>query len=118
MGQLTASPPPTCPGSLGVQNPITQTSYNLDLLGNWNSKDTNGVIQTRTHSPSNEIASINTSTVVSDFNGNTTMYGTSGYSYDEENRLIKAVLVSITYGRGPIPVRRIWQESVEDRQLR
>jgi len=91
VGQLTASPPPNCPGSLGVQNPVTQTSYNLDLLGNWNSKDTNGVIQTRTHSPSNEIASINSAPVVSDFDGNTTMYGTSGYSYDEENRLIKAV---------------------------
>ena len=91
VGQLTASPPPNCPGSLGVQNPVTQTSYNLDLLGNWNSKDTNGVIQTRTHSPSNEITAINAAPVVSDFDGNTTMYGTSGYSYDEENRLIKAV---------------------------
>jgi RHS repeat-associated protein len=90
VGQLSGSPPPDCPGALGVPMPVTQTSYNLDKLGNWNSKDTDSIIQTRTHSPSNEIGSINTTAVVSDFNGNTTMYGPDGYSYDEENRLIKA----------------------------
>jgi RHS repeat-associated protein len=90
VGQLSGSPPPDCPGALGVQMPVTQTSYNLDKLGNWNSKDTDSIIQTRTHSPSNEISSINTTAVVSDFNGNTTTYGPDGYSYDEENRLTKA----------------------------
>jgi RHS repeat-associated protein len=91
-GLLASSPPPNCPTSpVGIPAPVTQTSYNLDKLGNWNSKDTNGVIQTRTHSPSNEITSINGSPVLSDYNGNTTAYGPTLDSYDEENRLIKAV---------------------------
>jgi RHS repeat-associated protein len=67
----------------------TQTTYSLDPLGNWNSKVTDTVTQTRTHSPSNEILSINTTPVVSDFNGNTSDDGTNLYSYDEENRLVQ-----------------------------
>lgn len=68
---------------------ITQTAYNLDPLGNWKSKTTDMVTQTRTHSPSNEIASINATTVLSDFNGNTSDDGTDTYLYDEENRLVQ-----------------------------
>ena len=90
-GMLASSPPPNCPTSpVGIPTPVTQTSYNLDKVGNWTSKDTDGVIQTRTHSPSNEITSINGSPVLSDYNGNTTAYGPPSYSYDEENRLIEA----------------------------
>ncbi len=101
VGTLSSSPPPDCPaGAVGVPTPVTQTAYNLDKLGNWNSKTTDGVPQTRTHSPSNEIATINGGPVVSDFNGNTTNYGPSGYQYDEENRLIKAVAGPLQTLRG------------------
>jgi RHS repeat-associated protein len=90
-GMLASSPPPDCPaGPVGIPSPVTQTSYSLDKLGNWASKDTDGVIQTRTHGPSNEITSINGTSVVSDFDGNTTNYGFNSYQYDEENRLIMA----------------------------
>ncbi len=90
-GTLSSSPPPNCPaGALGVPDSVTQTAYSLDKLGNWNSKTTDGVPQTRTHSPSNEITSINGASVASDFDGNTTMYGPSGYRYDEEQRLTEA----------------------------
>src|SRR5664279_1679874 len=68
---------------------VTQTAYNLDPLGNWNSKTTDLVTQTRTHSPSNEIAKINSIPVLSDFNGNTNDDGTQLYIYDEENRLVQ-----------------------------
>ena len=101
VGTLSSPPPPDCgEGALGVPTPVTQTAYNLDKLGNWNSKTTDGVPQTRTHSPSNEIATINGGPVVSDFNGNTTNYGPSGYQYDEENRLIKAVAAPVMTVRG------------------
>ncbi len=95
-GTLAGSPPPNCPATpLDIPIPVTQTAYNLDRLGNWTSKNTDGVIQTRTHSPSNEITSINGHSihgmlVGSDFNGNTTSYAGIGYSYDEENRLYQA----------------------------
>ncbi len=73
---------------------ITQTAYNLDPLGNWNSKITDMMTQTRTHSPSNEIASINATAILSDFNGNTDDDAASLYSYDEENRLVKVAVKS------------------------
>ena len=68
---------------------ITQTAYNLDPLANWKSKTTDMVTQTRTHSPSNEITKINSTPILSDFNGNTSDDGTNLYSYDEENRLVQ-----------------------------
>jgi RHS repeat-associated protein len=69
---------------------ITQTAYNLDPLGNWNSiVVTPGGTQTRTHSPSNEITKINSTPVLSDNNGNTSDDGTNLYSQDEENRLVQ-----------------------------
>lgn len=78
-----------------ISNPITQTAYTLDPVGNWEKTITSfpgGTrTQVRTHSPSNEITAINGSPLVSDFNGNLTDDRTTLYSYDEENRLIKAV---------------------------
>ena len=68
---------------------ITQTAYDLDLLGNWDSKRTDGVIQTRTHGPSNEITSIDATPILSDYDGNTSDDGARLYAYDEENRLVK-----------------------------
>ena len=77
------------PTSLGVSMPVTQTAYNLDKLGNWNSKDTDGGHPDPHPQPIQRDHTINGRLVVSDFNGNTTTDGTNLYSYDEENRLIK-----------------------------
>ncbi len=74
---------------------LTQTAYNLDPLGNWNSiAVTPGGTQTRAHSPSNEITKINLTPILSDNNGNTNDDGTNLYSYDEENRLVKVTAKS------------------------
>jgi RHS repeat-associated protein len=75
---------------------VTQTAYNLDPLGNWKSKTTDMVTQTRIHSPSNEISKIDTSSILSDFNGNTSNDGTKTYLYDEENRLVQ-VTANVTH---------------------
>ncbi len=56
-------------------------------MHNWNSRTTDGNPQVRTHTPSNEIASIDGNPFVSDFDGNLTDDGVSLYSYDEENRM-------------------------------
>ena len=100
-GMLASMPPPNCPaGPVGIPLPATQTMYNLDKLGNWNSiVVAPGGTQTRTHSPSNEITSIHgfpvgSLTIVSDNNGNTSDDGTNLYSYDEENRLVKVTAKS------------------------
>src|SRR5262249_16987241 len=50
VGQLVGSTVPV---------PLTQTQYNLDPVSNWNSKTTDGVVETRTHNDVNEITSIN-----------------------------------------------------------
>ena len=73
---------------------VTQTAYNLDPLGNWKNKTTDMVTQTRTHSPSNEISTINATSILSDFNGNTSDDATNLYSYDEENRLVQVIAKS------------------------
>jgi RHS repeat-associated protein len=78
-----------------IPKPVTQTTYILDPVGNWEKTLTcipgNCSTQTRTHSPSNEITSINGSPLISDYNGNLTDDGSTLYSYDEENRLVEAV---------------------------
>jgi RHS repeat-associated protein len=71
-------PPPT---------PPTQTSYSLDPVGNWNTKTTNGVTQTRSHNSVNEITLINATTLTYDNDGDLTNDGTYQYQYDEEHRL-------------------------------
>ena len=38
-----------------VPAPITQTAYSLDALGNWDSKTTDGVTETRVHDVVNEL---------------------------------------------------------------
>jgi RHS repeat-associated protein len=91
-GMLASSPPLDCPpGAVSIPKPATHTSYTLDKLGNWTSKDTDNVLQTRMHSPSNEITQIDAVPIVSDLNGSTIDDGTNLYSYDEENRLTKVV---------------------------
>jgi RHS repeat-associated protein len=70
-----------------VPVPSTQTSYTLDRVGNWKSKTTDGVKQTRTHNLINELTAINAAALTYDANGNLKNDGTYTYAYDEENRL-------------------------------
>jgi RHS repeat-associated protein len=73
-----------------VPAPVTQTSYNLDPVGNWTSKTTDGVTQNRMHNATNELIKIDSTSLIYDDNGNLTNEGTYTYTYDEENRLTKA----------------------------
>jgi RHS repeat-associated protein len=73
-----------------VPVPLTQTHYNLDKLGNWDSKTSDSVTETRTHNAVNEITSINGVPIFHDNNGNLSEDETFRYAYDEENRLIQA----------------------------
>ncbi len=70
-----------------VPLPSTETSYNLDPVGNWNSKTTDAVMQTRVHNADNELVKIDAQTLTYDNNGNTQTDGAYTYAYDEENRL-------------------------------
>jgi len=83
-----------------VPAPTTQTAYNLDPVGNWNSKTTNAVTQTRVHNSTNELVQINATTLTYDANGNLLNDGTYTYAYDEENRLTKATRNSDSAGVG------------------
>jgi RHS repeat-associated protein len=73
--------------SSSVPVPSTQTSYSLDPVGNWNSKTTNGVTQTRAYNSTNELIEINSTSLTYDANGNVVNDGSNTYAYDEENRL-------------------------------
>jgi RHS repeat-associated protein len=98
-----------------VPVPVTQTGYNLDAVGNWNSKTTDGTTgaeldetprgngrQTRSHTEANEITQIvvsNQASVVShDHTGNLTGDGSQTYQYDENNRIILASSASLAVG--------------------
>jgi len=70
-----------------VPVPSTQTSYNLDPVGNWISKTTNAITQTRVHNSTNELVEINSTPLTYDANGNVLNDGSHTYAYDEENRL-------------------------------
>jgi RHS repeat-associated protein len=72
-----------------VPVPSTQTSYNLDPVGNWTSKTTNAVAQTRVHNSTNELIQIDSTTLTYDGDGNVLNDGSYAYIYDEENRLTK-----------------------------
>jgi RHS repeat-associated protein len=67
----------------------TQTAYNLDPVGNWNSKTTNGVTQNRMHDVVNELTKIDATSLTYDADGNLRNDGTYTSAYDEENRLTK-----------------------------
>ncbi|GLI36810.1 hypothetical protein KI811_17690 [Geobacter hydrogenophilus] len=67
--------------------PVTQTQYNLDKLGNWDSKVKDGTPQNRTHNAVNEITAIDAVTIRHDDNGNLMEDERYTYAYDEENRL-------------------------------
>ena len=72
-----------------VPSPSTQTVYDLDALGNWNSKSVNGVLESRSHNEANEVTSVGARQIVHDANGNLVDDGDRGYAYDDENRLLQ-----------------------------
>ena len=86
-----------------VPVPATQTAYSLDPVGNWTSKTTNAVVQTRTHNEVDELTRIdsepfrcldvhgNPVSICYDRNGNMVNDGTYTYNYDEENRLVQTI---------------------------
>lgn len=79
-----------------VPVPSTQTQYDLDLVGNWDNKTTDAVVETRTHSATNEITQIDAIPVGHDDNGNTQEDALYNYVYDEENRLTSVTRKSDT----------------------
>jgi RHS repeat-associated protein len=76
-------------GNYQVPNPVTQTAYNLDALGNWLNKATDGITENRNHNKMNEIIDINGIPLLYDNNGNLLEDGINLYEHDYENRLIK-----------------------------
>ena len=72
-----------------IQSPLVNASYVLDPVGNWNSQDVNGTVETRTHNEVNETAAVGSTTYLYDNNGNFIDDGEKLYEYDPENRLIK-----------------------------
>jgi RHS repeat-associated protein len=70
-----------------VPMPSTQTGYNLDGVGNWNSKTTNAATQNRVHDAVNELIQIGSTNLTYDANGNLQNDSTYTYAYDDENRL-------------------------------
>ena len=77
-----------------VPVPITQTSYSLDPVGNWNSKTTNGVMQNRVHDAVNELIKIDATNLTYDPTGNLQNDGVYTYTYDEEFRLTKVTRIA------------------------
>ncbi len=89
----TLGSPNPCP-VVAPPTPPTQISYTLDPVGNWKSKTTNGVSQTRVHNVTNELIKINSTSITYDANGNMQNDGTYTYAYDEENRLVTVTQIS------------------------
>lgn len=73
--------------------PLTQTQYNLDKLGNWDSKTKDGATETREHNAVNEITKIDLADIISDDNGNLIHDPKYNYEYDQENRLTKVSFI-------------------------
>ncbi len=89
-----------------VPVPITQTAYNLDPVGNWNSKTTDTVTQNRMHNEANELTMIDATNLAYDDNGNLQNDATYSYSYDEENRLTRVTRNSDSAIVASVPIRR------------
>ena len=70
-----------------VAAPSTLTSYQLDPVGNWSSKTTNGVMQTRVYDAVNQLTTIDGSALAYDANGNLQSDAAYAYTFDEENRM-------------------------------
>jgi RHS repeat-associated protein len=78
--------------------PVTQTAYNLDAVGNWDSKTTDAVTENRTHNAANEITQIDTQAIIHDANGNLIQDANYDYTFDENNRLISVSSASSVVG--------------------
>jgi RHS repeat-associated protein len=78
-----------------VPVPVTQTAYNLDAVGNWNSKTTDSTVQTRMHNAANEITAIDSTSITHDHNGNLIQDANYDYTFDENNRLIGVAQASV-----------------------
>jgi RHS repeat-associated protein len=70
-----------------VPVPTTQSQYDLDKVGNWKTKTTDGVSEDRDHNAVNEITAIAGVPIQHDHNGNLSEDERYRYGYDEENRL-------------------------------
>ena len=71
-----------------VPMPSIQTTYNLDSVGNWLNKTTDGAVENRTHNEVNEITAIDNQLNYHDEKGNLIDDCIYTYGYDVENRLI------------------------------
>ena len=71
-----------------VTVPTTQTRYDLDKAGNWDQKEKDGVVETRTHNRVNELTAIDGLPLDYDDSGNIVEDDRYEYAYDEENRLL------------------------------
>jgi RHS repeat-associated protein len=78
-----------------VPVPTTQTAYNLDAVGNWDSKTTDAVTENRTHNAANEITAIDATAITSDDNGNLIQDANFNYTFDENNRLVLVEQASV-----------------------
>jgi RHS repeat-associated protein len=74
-----------------VPVPATQTAYALDPVGNWSSKATDAITQTRVHDAVNELVQIDATPLTYDANGNAFTDADFTYVHDEENRLVRVV---------------------------
>jgi uncharacterized protein RhaS with RHS repeats len=87
----------TSGGTIG--SPTTQSIWNLDPVGNWNSKTTDSTTENRSHNAANEITTINSTNLAHDANGNLTADLTQTYVYDENNRLVSVSSASSVVGQ-------------------
>lgn len=89
--RLTAFKVGTVAANGAFSNPITQTTYDYDPLGNRNSVETDGATTIYAANEMNEYTSISGQqniTPTHDGNGNLTCDGSHTYTFDFENRLV------------------------------
>jgi len=68
-------------------------SWNLSLVGDWNTFNANGNLQTRTHDFVHELTAINATALTYDVKGNLTQNSNAQtYTWDYENRMKSAVV--------------------------
>lgn len=92
-------------GPLGSSAPalVTQTTYHLDEVGNWNSRVTDGLTETRQHNTANELTATDGAPLAYDGNGNLIGDQVYTYDYDEENRLVRVT----RKGNRRVPAREV-----------
>jgi RHS repeat-associated protein len=78
--------------SFSRDNGDSQT-WNLSLVGDWNTFNANGILQTRTHDFVHELTAINAAPLTYDLKGNLTQNSNAQtYTWDYENRMKSAVV--------------------------